>query len=57
MQQHGEKIELLQKTMGSMNDDIQKMRKFIQDLHINVTEKDAEIVKLKMHLSDDVRNR
>ena len=43
--------------MGNMNDDIQKMRKFIQDLHINVTEKDAEIVKLKMHLSDDVRNR
>jgi len=43
--------------MGNMNDDIQKMRKFIQDLHINVTEKEAEIVKLKMHLSDDVRNR
>ena len=43
--------------MGNMNDDIQKMRKFIQDLHINVTEKEAEIVKLKMNLSDDVRNR
>ena len=43
--------------MGNMNDDIQKMRKFIQDLHISVTEKEAEIVKLKMHLSDDVRSR
>jgi hypothetical protein len=29
MQQHGEKIELLQKTMGNMNEDMQKMRKFI----------------------------
>ena len=40
-----------------MNDDIQKMRKFIQELHMNLTEKEAEIVKLKMHLSDDVKHR
>lgn len=40
-----------------MNDEIQKMRKFIQDLHLNVTEKENEIFKLKMHLSDDVRTR
>jgi hypothetical protein len=29
------------------------MRKFIEDLHISVTEKDAEIIKLKMHLGDE----
>lgn len=28
------------------------MRKFIQDLSMSVTEKDAEIFKLKMHLGD-----
>lgn len=43
--------------MGTVNDEIQKMRKFIQDLHLNVTEKENEIFKLKMHLSDDVRTR
>ena len=29
------------------------MRKFIEDLTISVTEKDAEIIKLKMHLGDE----
>ena len=32
------------------------MRKFIEDLHISVNEKDAEIIKLKMHLGDE-RNK
>ncbi len=29
------------------------MRKFIEDLSMSVTEKDAEIIKLKMHLGDE----
>ena len=29
------------------------MRKLIEDLHISVNEKDAEIIKLKMHLGDE----
>jgi len=29
------------------------MRKLIEDLHISVNEKDAEIIKLRMHLGDE----
>ena len=29
------------------------MRKNIEDLHISVNEKDAEIIKLRMHLGDE----
>jgi hypothetical protein len=29
------------------------MRKFIEEISITVTEKDAEIIKLKMHLGDE----
>ena len=43
--------------MGNMNEEIQKMRKFIQELHISVTEKDAEIVKLKLNLGDENKNK
>ena len=32
------------------------MRKLIEDLHISVNEKDAEIIKLRMHLGDE-RNK
>ena len=40
-----------------MGEEIQKLRKFIEDMHISVTEKDAEIIKLKMHLGDEIRNK
>ena len=33
------------------------MRKFIEDMHISVTEKDAEIIRLKMHLGDEIRSK
>ena len=34
------------------------MRKLIEDLHISASEKDAEIIRLKMHLGDEkVRSR
>jgi hypothetical protein len=33
------------------------MRKFIEDMHISVTEKDTEIIRLKMHLGDEIRNK
>ena len=29
------------------------MRKLIEDLHISVNEKDAEIIKLRMNLTDE----
>ena len=29
------------------------MRKLIEDLHISASEKDAEIIRLKMHLGDE----
>ena len=33
------------------------MRKFIEEMHISVTEKDAEIIKMKMHLGDEIRSK
>ena len=33
--------------------EIASMRKNIEDLHISVNEKDAEIIKLRMHLGDE----
>jgi hypothetical protein len=29
------------------------MRKLVEDLHISVNEKDAEIIKLRMNLTDE----
>lgn len=31
------------------------MRKLIEVMNITATEKDAEIIKLKMHLGDEIR--
>jgi hypothetical protein len=33
------------------------MKKLIEEMHICVTEKDAEIFKLKIHLGDEIRAR
>jgi len=48
---------MLKVTTNGMNEEIQKMRKFIEEMHISVTEKDAEIIRLKMHLGDEIRNK
>jgi hypothetical protein len=48
---------MLRVTTTTMNEEIQKMRKFIEEMHISVTEKDAEIIRLKMHLGDELRNK
>ena len=37
----------------SLTGEIASMRKNIEDLHISVNEKDAEIIKLRMHLGDE----
>ena len=37
--------------------DLVKMKKLIEEMHICVTEKDAEIFKLKIHLGDEIRLR
>ena len=36
-----------------LTDEMATMRKNIEDLHISVNEKDAEIIKLRMHLGDE----
>ena len=36
-----------------MKKELSSMRKFIEDMHISANEKDAEIIKLKMHLGDE----
>jgi predicted metalloenzyme YecM len=55
--QNDAQIESLRQTTSTMGEEIQKLRKFIEDMHISVTEKDAEIIKLKMHLGDEIRNK
>lgn len=37
----------------SLTGEIASMRKNIEELHISVNEKDAEIIKLRMHLGDE----
>ena len=44
--------EIRSTTMG-LTGEIASMRKNIEDLHISVNEKDAEIIKLRMHLGDE----
>ena len=48
---------MLRVTTSTMKEEIQKMRKFIEEMHISVTEKDAEIIRLKMHLGDEIRSK
>lgn len=37
----------------SLTGEVASMRKNIEELHISVNEKDAEIIKLRMHLGDE----
>lgn len=44
---------MIKQQTSNLSGEIGSMRKFIEDLHISVSEKDAEIIKLKMHLGDE----
>lgn len=48
----GQVAEIKQQTQ-SLQSEIVLMRKLVEDLSISVTEKDAEIINLKMHLGDE----
>jgi hypothetical protein len=40
-------------TTNSLTRELSSMRKFMEEMHITANEKDAEIIKLKMHLGDE----
>lgn len=40
-------------TTQVLTQEIGQMRKLIEDMHITASEKDAEIIRLKMHLGDE----
>ena len=49
-------LDEIKSTTQTVVQEMASMRKFIEDMHISVNEKDAEIIKLKMHLGDE-RNK
>lgn len=51
MQQY--ELDEIKTTTQALTSEISSMRKLVNDLHISATEKDAEIIKLKMHLGDE----
>jgi len=54
-QQQDRQFELdeIKVTTNTLTHEISSMRKLIEDLHISSSEKDAEIIRLKMHLGDE----
>ena len=51
-------LDEIKVTTQTLTNEISSMRKMIEDLHISTSEKDAEIIRLKMHLGDEkVRSR
>ena len=52
-QQQQFELDEIKVTTQSLTQEINSMRKFIEDLHISASEKDAEIIRLKMHLGDE----
>ena len=46
-------LDEIKVTTQSLTQDIGSMRKLIEDLHISASEKEAEIIRLKMHLGDE----
>ena len=53
MQQQQLELDEVRNTTFVLTEEIASMRKNIEDLHISVNEKDAEIIKLRMHLGDE----
>lgn len=46
-------LDEIKVTTQSLTQEIGSMRKLVEDLHISASEKDAEIIRLKMHLGDE----
>ena len=46
-------LDEIKATTTSLTHEISSMRKLIEDMHISASEKDAEIIKLRMHLGDE----
>ena len=55
MASHIQQSELdeIKNTTTQLTSELNNMRKFIEELSISASEKDAEIIKLKMHLGDE----
>lgn len=51
-------LDEIKVTTNSLTHEIGTMRKLMEDMHISASEKDAEIIRLRMHLGDEkVRSR
>ena len=46
-------LDEIKATTTSLTHEISSMRKLIEDMHISASEKDAEIIRLRMHLGDE----
>mmetsp|Transcript_24678 Transcript_24678/g.30783 ORF Transcript_24678/g.30783 Transcript_24678/m.30783 type:complete len:118 (+) Transcript_24678:1139-1492(+) len=52
-QQQQYELDEIKVTTQGLTHELTSMRKLIEDLHISASEKDAEIIRLKMHLGDE----
>ena len=50
---HQFELDEIKVTTQALTHEIGSMRKMIEDLHISASEKEAEIIRLKMHLGDE----
>ena len=50
---HSNELDEIKVTTQVLTQEVGSMRKLIEDLHISANEKDAEIIRLKMHLGDE----
>ncbi len=48
-----EEINEIKSTTHQLSKDMKVMRKLVEDLSMSLNEKDAEIIKLNMHLGDE----
>ena len=48
-----DELDEIKVTTQSLTHELGTMRKLIEDMHISASEKDAEIIKLRMHLGDE----
>jgi predicted metalloenzyme YecM len=50
---NNEEINEIKTTTNQLTNDMRDMKKLIEDLQMSLSEKDAEIIKLNMHLGDE----
>jgi chromosome segregation ATPase len=48
-----EEMEEIRETTSCLSKDMKIMKKFVEDLQMSINEKEAEIIKLNMHLGDE----